>query len=394
MERYLPTGNEQISIPRLNEVTAAIEDITFLYMACRGLLDLRGGKAQPLMQPFVEADGTPLPLQDLCWRREAYWVPAFTAAAGPFGVEGVVLAPVGERGFAWKLRVTNRDACPHDLQFGLQGCWHSVWHCVNEDKEVAGTRACYRSAWNNSLIFEMCCGLPLFAFAPMSSDPDCVSAFADTPEGITYRLAQGGALEPGQTREAVLYWGFGYEEVAAATSAKEMLRQGWAAEWERTSRWLAARSAQFADPQLTELYNTNLFFCLFFSTGITLDTEEFVMVTSRSPRYYVSAAYWDRDSLLWSFPAVLQADPTLARRMLGYVFGRQRRNIGVHSRFIDGTVLEPGFELDELMAPLLALERYADATGDTAFLHRPEVEEGVAEILGRLAEKRHPAVAL
>lgn len=34
MERYLPTGNEQISIPRLNEVTAAIEDITFLYMAC------------------------------------------------------------------------------------------------------------------------------------------------------------------------------------------------------------------------------------------------------------------------------------------------------------------------------------------------------------------------
>ena len=155
MERYLPTGNEQISIPRLNEVTAAIEDITFLYMACRGLLDLRGGKAQPLMQPFVEADGTPLPLQDLCWRREAYWVPAFTAAAGPFGVEGVVLAPVGERGFAWKLRVTNRDACPHDLQFGLQGCWHSVWHCVNEDKEVAGTRACYRSAWNNSL------GLPL-----------------------------------------------------------------------------------------------------------------------------------------------------------------------------------------------------------------------------------------
>lgn len=394
MERYLPTGNEQISIPRLNEVTAAIEDITFLYMACRGLLDLRGGKAQPLMQPFVEADGTPLPLQDLCWRREAYWVPAFTAAAGPFGVEGVVLAPVGERGFAWKLRVTNRDACPHDLQFGLQGCWHSVWHCVNEDKEVAGTRACYRSAWNNSLIFEMCCGLPLFAFAPMSSDPDCVSAFADTPEGITYRLAQGGALEPGQTREAVLYWGFGYEEVAAATSAKEMLRQGWAAEWERTSRWLAARSARFADPQLTELYNTNLFFCLFFSTGITLDTEEFVMVTSRSPRYYVSAAYWDRDSLLWSFPAVLQADPTLARRMLGYVFGRQRRNIGVHSRFIDGTVLEPGFELDELMAPLLALERYADATGDTAFLHRPEVEEGVAEILGRLAEKRHPAVAL
>ena len=91
-----------------------------------------------------------------------------------------------------------------------------------------------------------------------------------------------------------------------------------------------------------------------------------MLVTSRSPRYYVSAAYWDRDSLLWSFPAVLDADPALARRMLEYVFGRQRRNFGVHSRLIDGTVLEPGFELDELMAPVLALSaiRTPPATGD------------------------------
>ena len=69
----------------------------------------------------------------------------------------------------------------------------------------------------------------------------------------------------------------------------------------------------------------------------------------------MSAAYWDRDSLLWSFPTVVDSDPALARRMLDYVFGRQRRNLGVHSRYIDGTVLEPGFELDELMAPVLAL---------------------------------------
>ena len=107
---------------------------------------------------------------------------------------------------------------------------------------------------------------------------------------------------------------------------------------------------------------------MLFSTGITLDTEELVLVTSRSPRYYVSAAYWDRDSLLWSFPAILDADRELARRMLEYVFGRQQRNIGVHSRFIDGTVLEPGFELDELIAPVLALGRYVEVTGDHSLL--------------------------
>ena len=85
-----------------------------------------------------------------------------------------------------------------------------------------------------------------------------------------------------------------------------------------------------------------MFFCLFYSTGLTLDTEERVLVTSRSPRYYVSAAYWDRDSLLWSFPTLLDADHELAREALLYAFGRQARNIGTHSRYIDGTVLEPG----------------------------------------------------
>lgn len=127
--------------------------------------------------------------------------------------------------------------------------------------------------------------------------------------------------------------GPGLEEVSAVTSARELQRRGWDWELRRSLAWLAQRSLDLGDEALTRLYNTNLFFCIFFSTGRTLDTEELVLVTSRSPRYYVSAAYWDRDSLLWSFPAVLDADAALAREMLGYVFGRQRRNIGVHSRF-------------------------------------------------------------
>lgn len=35
-------------------------------------------------------------------------------------------------------------------------------------------------------------------------------------------------------------------------------------------------------------------FSFFFASGRTLDTEELCLMTSRSPRYYVSAAYWDR----------------------------------------------------------------------------------------------------
>ena len=59
-------------------------------------------------------------------------------------------------------------------------------------------------------------------------------------------------------------WGVGYDGVAAATSAKELLRQGFDAVHERTVRWLAAREKRLADSRLSEILNTNLFFAFFY----------------------------------------------------------------------------------------------------------------------------------
>lgn len=393
-KRYLPTGNEMLSIPKLNEETAGIEDITFLHMGFKGLVELRGSEDKALIEPFVEVDGEGACLASLSWKRLQFWVPHFTGRAGPIFVEGIILTPIKERGFAYRMLLRNGDKEPHAIKFGLQGCWGSAWHCVNEDKEIEGTKHCFVSPWNDSLIFDMRCGVPLFCFVPMSSDKACASNFKNTEQGVTYRLEHTGTLDAGESKEVVIYWGLGFEEVAAATSAKEMLRQGYQYEEAMTLSWLRARTFWADDIKLRELYNTNLFFCIFFSTGVTLDTEELVLVTSRSPRYYVSAAYWDRDSLLWSFPAVLDADPGLARQMLEYVFGRQRRNIGVHSRYIDGTVLEPGFELDELMAPVLALEQYIDATGDQTFLDEQDVKKGLRSIYEKLGAHQNPRLGL
>ena len=104
--------------------------------------------------------------------------------------------------------------------------------------------------------------------------------------------------------------------------------------------------------------NRNLLFTMLYAWGRTIDTEQFVGVTSRSPRYYVAAAYWDRDAMLWSFPGLLDADPSFAREALNYALGIQLRNTGTHSRFIDGIVLEDGFQFrDERRQFLAALMR-------------------------------------
>ena len=299
---------------------------------------------------------------------------------------------IDERGFAIQMTVHNTSESAKDVVIGLNGCWASSWHCVNEDKPLSGKATCFRSGWNSSLIFEYHAGFPMFAFAPMA-DAQTDSSFTCSDDGsITYDLSHHCTIAADGTASVVFYWGLSFEEVAAATSAKEMLRQTFDAELTTTRTWLQERRVTFnGDAKLTQLYNTNLFFCMFFSTGITLDTEELVLVTSRSPRYYVSAAYWDRDSLLWSFPAILDADPERAKEMLYYVFGRQRRNFGIHSRYIDGTVLEPGFELDELVAPLLALERYINKTDDKSILSDSDIVQGISLILNRL--RQHEAAS-
>lgn len=387
MERYLPTGSEQVSLPRVNELNAGVEDLTFLHMASRGLIDLRGGQLEPLMRPFVAQQGVEAELGGFEWSRLGYWYPRFAARAGALGLEGVILTPVGERGFGYRLRLTNNGAETVETAFGLRGQTGSAWHCVNVDKPIEGALNCYVSGWSGLPVFEQMCGVPLFALAPIC-EGECRAEFELAGEGWLWRLERTVRLAPGESAEFTAWWGLGLEEVSAVTSARELQRRGWDWELRRSLAWLVQRSLDLGDEALTRLYNTNLFFCIFFSTGRTLDTEELVLVTSRSPRYYVSAAYWDRDSLLWSFPAVLDADAALAREMLGYVFGRQRRNIGVHSRFIDGTVLEPGFELDELMAPVLALERYVDATGDRSVLADPDVLRGIDGILKKLDAER------
>ena len=387
MERYLPTGSEQVSLPRVNEINAGVEDLTFLHMASRGLIDLRGGQLEPLMRPFVAQQGVEAELGGFEWSRLGYWYPRFAARAGALGLEGVILTPVGERGFGYRLRLTNNGAETVETAFGLRGQTGSAWHCVNVDKPIEGALNCYVSGWSGLPVFEQMCGVPLFALAPIC-EGECRAEFEPAGEGWLWRLERTVRLAPGESAEFTAWWGLGLEEVSAVTSARELQRRGWDWELRRSLAWLAQRSLDLGDEALTRLYNTNLFFCIFFSTGRTLDTEELVLVTSRSPRYYVSAAYWDRDSLLWSFPAVLDADAALAREMLGYVFGRQRRNIGVHSRFIDGTVLEPGFELDELMAPVLALERYVDATCDRSVLADPDVLRGIDGILKKLDAER------
>ena len=124
MERYLPTGNEMISLPKLNEQTAAIEDLTFLSMQQRGMIELCGTENVPLMQPFIQIDQEELALTGLQWSREHFWIPSGHKETEQATVKFTVLTPVGERGFAMRLSVTARTDCR--LKLGARGDFHAL----------------------------------------------------------------------------------------------------------------------------------------------------------------------------------------------------------------------------------------------------------------------------
>lgn len=390
-EKFIPTGNEMISIPDIRESDAAVMSATFLHMGCKGLISIKGaGASKPLLKPAVSVDGIDMPINEIVWGKHDYWIPYFTGKCGEIGVEGTILAPVGERGFIYNMKASNNSAVRSDIVIGLNGCWGESLHEINESKPVNAAKHIYESNWNHSIVFDLRSAVNIFSFAPIFDEKTDTSYDMNADNGeVSFTLTKKIRLEPGEVQSVDFYWGFGFEEVGATTSAKEMLRKGYTRELTVTREWLSKRIRKTVDPDLDPVLNTNMFFNFFFASGITMDTEEFVLVTSRSPRYYVSAAYWDRDSLLWSFPSILLADTNYAKEMLEYVFTRQIRNIGIHSRYIDGTVLEPGFELDELCAPVLALNAYAKTTGDCAIVSKDIYSRGIERILKILASKKH-----
>lgn len=389
-KKYYPTGNEYLSLPTINE-NCQVENINFLSMRHRGLIEICG---KPFLRPSIVIDGKEQNITNIKWSRIDYWMPTFEGDVQGLKVRGKYITPLDRKGFILKL---NLEAVKDDYQgeIGIKGDFSKVLHSINESKEIEGKKFVYKSLWNQNIMFDFRTGVTMFSFGFLIEDGfDTIEHKMDNDNNISYNLMKKFKIEKNSKQDFDIFFGLGLEEVGAATQAIEFSRETADVLEDELSNWLKARTQHVADEHLNFLMNLNMFFNYFYASGKTLDAEEMVLCTSRSPRYYVSAAYWDRDSLIWSFPAFLMMDVDVAEEALDYVFTKQIRNAGIHSRYIDGTVLEPGFELDELCAFILALGLYLDKTQDMTLLDKPHIKSGVKHIHKRLRKERHESIEL
>gem|GEM_PF-449533 len=413
MER-LSTGNEFIAVPDISASNAGIERISFMYTGFRACIELRGSERWPFLQPFVEVNGRNLFDGEVEAEHISYWIPQFRTSANGIEASAVIFAPLGRRGFVCtlKIRINDPQLASIKIKAGWRGCWQSTHHAAKLAKLMAGVKHAYISSWQIGVpVIEYRGHTPLFAMALVPENvmrskiwggESNIEITEWTGESITarpgepayYEIADEYTPQLGEEKIITVYVGIGLEEVSAVASAQELRLQGCDRMLAGLKAWLDSRTIDCDVPNLKRLINTNSFYNFFFSQAATLDTEELVSVTARSSRNEHCAAYQDTQAMIWSFPAILQVDWTQARKLLIYAFTVQLPNVGYRSRYMNGIVLEPGLQLDQLCAPIKALHLYVQLTNDLSILFDRRVQSGVNAIQQTLAAQRHPEVAL
>jgi hypothetical protein len=390
----IPTGNDWIALPSIRAGDGALTDFNVISMRYRGLIEYAGAPGQPLMKPFLNVGGVKKPLANLRWTMRDYWLPTGTMEADGLRTRISYVAPPDSRAAIIRFQVTNLGSAPVKVAPGMEVNWARTNRVTYSPEPLTGARTMSPTPIDTDME----------VFNYKTDDTQFAWGFAYVgSQGVLHEGADPGVtaeheatLAPGQTLDVHYLIGVGLEEYSGAYAMrvlnKRIDRYGIDGVIDQAAAEARRHTRTTGRADLDQVMNRNLLFTTYYAWGRALDSEEFVGMTSRSNRYYVSAAYWDRDALLWSFPALLDTDPARAREALGYALGKQARNIGIHSRFIDGVVLEDGLELDELVAPIIALKAYVDATGDQTVVARYAVQ--IDAIKQRLFALRDPATGL
>jgi hypothetical protein len=376
----VPTGNQWISLPDIRAVDGALSTFNVISMRNRGLLQVTGQNGGPVLEPYFMADNRPLAFRNPSWELIEYWIPTAHLTVDDLDATLTWCAPPDSRAAFLRLTLTNRRAVPVPVTLGLRASFGALSRVTYVPVELRGERTVGAAPWVSAgEAFSFITSDTQFSWSIIHPGSTAEVTAPPLSAAPAMDAKQETTLAPGATTETLFILGVGVEEFSAAHAGRalrELLeRDGADGLIEQTAAWCAKRTRSTGKPDLDLLMNRNYLFTELYAWGKTIDTEQLVGVTSRSPRYYVSTAYWDRDAMLWSFPALLDIDREMAGQALEYALTTQLRNAGTHSRFIDGIVLEDGFQLDQAVAPILALAAYVKQTGDDAFLraHRAAI---------------------
>ncbi|HSJ24006.1 MAG TPA: glycoside hydrolase family 125 protein [Longimicrobiales bacterium] len=388
------TGNEYVSLPVVGR-DGSIPGITALHAGLGGLIEWAGDGATPLFRLVLTLDGVELPLGAARWSRLDRWIPTFTVEAdGDIVVTGTICAPGGypsARGFLVRVEIAHGRPAPVTLEAALQVNWAAARLWVSTGRDLPGTRRLLRHD-TGPLILDARDGQgPSLAVA--GDDGTVVTAADQTAGGdepLTATLSRTVTARPGARATVTFRVGAGRERDGAAAAVIAMQRRG-AGELLRQARMDLSHTLRAAqDPRRAELLNRNLLFNRYFAVGRGIDDDRLWLLRSRSTLCPAPAVVNEREALFWTLPALLLADPALAREALLRCFDLFSERSGEHLRYMDGGAFDSAFVLEQMLLYPWALDQYVTATGDAGILDEPVVQHVVVENDTALFMRLHP----
>ncbi len=412
-DRWELTANQYLAAPMISRADGSVHSLNVLLRTALGLIEWTADHAaeRPLLAPQIRVDGKDVMLSDLSWERLERWIPRFRLrAADQLTIAGTFCAPAGyeasRRGAFYHFEIENHGTREQQVEIALLGDWVWSLQTVQARRPLAAERRIARSATREGLALELS-GIVQCALGIAVYGADAQHSIIDGPaiapgeqrvaangQSILFKVGRTVRLAAGRRAAITFFIGIGAEREGALATATALRRVGAERLLKETRLELSRIARKTPDSVLGAILNRNLLFSYFFGLARAIDDERLYPVTTRSPLHPRCATFNERDALLWALPAVILADPPLARELVLRCFEQYSHRPGEAVRYVDGGVLEPGFALHQWAAYVLAVQAYIDGTGDGTLADEPLVIEVLRELETGIYLRLHPEVFL
>jgi hypothetical protein len=344
-ERVLYAGNHYLSIPIIDCQNGAIKNINVVSLSNKALVELKGG--QDLFTPHFYQEGKEIEIEKIDVSKEQYYLPRLDFfLKGGIRVIGRIFTDLKEKGFIYSFE--SSEEINISLFFDLK----DVCLLRFDSHKIDAKKIIKRDKWMGNPVVNI-----------FSSGVSLALAFGGDRdfEVDDFKGKQTLNLKISCQNRNCFYIAVNYDPDGASATLIHLRRKGYDRIYQEFMGWLKQKAIPYPEDFILETrLNENLFFNYFYSVAKDMESDKYLALTSRSPRYYVSGAFWERDCFLWSLPAIKLVCPQLYQHLVREMILMHSKNPGDHAHYIDGTVLYPGFELDEAASYFILLDKLED----------------------------------
>lgn len=377
-EQVLYAGNHYISVPEIHYQDGSIKGINLISLSNKALVELMGEGA--LFTPSFMRNQRCLEIIGVEYMKEYYYIPAIKFyLADETVVVGKIYADLKEKGLLYDFTVVSSKG--NEGLIVTLTCDPRYMNLLRFNSyNVDVSRQLFQDKWLGNPVLSFVS--PHISFAMALGGEEHFQYEEQIEEG---RLQ----LKLNLYERNCFYISVNSDPDGASTTLIHLRRKGFERIYAELCDWLRRKQMSYPkDIVLESRMNENLFFNYFFAIGKDLESDTYVALTSRSPRYYVSGAFWERDSFLWSMPAIRLIDPTLHTELVRQLILTHSKNPGDHAHYVDGTVLYPGFELDEAASYFIVTEGQGEQFFDAEML------KALEKVWRRIEEEYDPETGL